>query len=50
VVLYAVVLFFAGMSIKLANPRLQAWLLGFGAVTFAVAITWIATFPISVGV
>jgi hypothetical protein len=50
VVLYSVVLFFAGMSIKVANPRLQRWLIGFGAGLFVVAVMWIATFPVSVDV
>jgi hypothetical protein len=48
VVLFAVVLFFAGMSVRLTNPRMQRWLLGMGAAVFVVAVVWLATFPVSV--
>ncbi|MFI6830025.1 hypothetical protein ACIBG5_23220 [Kribbella sp. NPDC050241] len=48
VVLYAVVLFFAGMSTKIARRRLRWILLGVGCLVFVAAIAWIATFPISV--
>ena len=47
VVLYAVVLFFAGMSTKIANLRLRWILAGAGCLVLAGAIAWIATFPIS---
>jgi len=50
VVLFASALFFAGMSTKLGNPRLQRVLLGFGIVVFLATVTWIATFPISFSV
>ncbi len=47
VVLYAVVLFFAGMSTKIANPRLRWILAGAGCLVLVGAIAWIATFPVS---
>jgi hypothetical protein len=47
VVLYAVVLFFAGMSAKLANRRLRWVLTVVGCLILATAIAWIATFPVS---
>jgi hypothetical protein len=47
VVLFAVALFFAGISTKLVNPRLRAVLLVVGWVVFAGTVVWIATFPIS---
>jgi len=50
VVLYAVVLFFAGMSTKIAGRRLRWILVGLGCLVFVAAIAWIATFPISVEV
>src|SRR4029078_6554473 len=50
VVLYAIVLFFAGMSTKLKNQRLRWAMTGAGcAVLFGVLI-WIATFPVSLQV
>jgi hypothetical protein len=48
VVLYAVVLFFAGMSTKIAGRRLRWILIGIGCLVFVLAIAWIATFPVSV--
>jgi hypothetical protein len=50
VVLFAVALFFAGMSTKLGSPRLQRVLLGFGVVVLVATVAWIATFPISFSV
>ena len=47
VVLFAAVLFFAGMSTKLQSPRLRWFLLGFGVVIFIGTVVWLATFPIS---
>ena len=47
VVLYAVVLFFAGMSTKITGRRLRLILAGAGCLVLAGAIAWIATFPIS---
>jgi hypothetical protein len=50
VVLFAVALFFAGMSTKLrsAGPRMA--LLVVGVVVFAGAAAWIATSPVSVSI
>ena len=48
VVLYAVVLFFAGMSTKIASRRLRWVLAGAGCLVLVTAIAWIATFPVSV--
>jgi len=47
VVLFAVALFFAGMSTKLEGERLRVALLVVGYVVFLGALAWIATFPIS---
>jgi hypothetical protein len=50
VVLFAAVLFFAGMSTKLRTPKLRRVLLGFGVVTFVGTVAWLATFPVSISV
>jgi hypothetical protein len=50
VVLFAVALFFAGMSTKLAAPGLRKTMLGVGYVLFLGTVCWIATFPVSVAV
>ena len=51
VVLYAVVLFFAGMSTKLRNRRLRwAMTVVAGCVVLVSTLAWIATFPVSVKV
>jgi hypothetical protein len=50
VVLYAIVLFFAGVSTRIGNRRLRWVLTGAGCLILAAAITWIATFPISLAV
>jgi hypothetical protein len=50
VVLFAVALFFAGMSMKLRSRRLQAVLLGLGTATFVATVVWLATQPISISV
>lgn len=50
VVLFASSLFFAGMSAKLASPRLRIALLGVGCVVFLVTAIWIASSPVSVNV
>ena len=49
VVLYAVVLFFAGISTKMASRRLRAVMLVAGVVVLIGALLWVATFPISIG-
>jgi hypothetical protein len=50
VVLFAVALFFAGMSVKLRSPGLRTVLLVVGCLVFAGTLAWIATFPVSVSV
>ena len=50
VVLYAIVLFFAGMSTRLKNPRLRWVMTIAGALVLLGALGWVATFPISVAV
>jgi hypothetical protein len=47
VVLYAVVLFFAGVSTRFQNRRLR-WVLSIaGCVVLLAALGWVATFPVS---
>ena len=50
VVLFSVSLFFAGMSTKLASPRLRQIALGVGCVVFLGTLIWIATSPVSLSV
>jgi hypothetical protein len=50
VVLYAVVLFFAGMSTRVSTQRLRRVLTLAGCVVLVGAIAWIATFPVSLAV
>ena len=50
VVLYAVVLFFAGMSTKLRSRRLRTITVVSGCVVLVLTLAWIATFPVSVKV
>ena len=50
VVLFAVALFFAGMSTKLTAVGLRKTLLVLGCVLFVGTVVWIATFPVSVAV
>ncbi|MET0932708.1 MAG: hypothetical protein ABWX56_03275 [Mycetocola sp.] len=50
VVLYAVVLFFAGISTKLASRRLRTVMLMTGVVVLTAAIGWVLTFPVSIQV
>jgi hypothetical protein len=47
VVLFAVALFFAGISTKLVNERLRLAMLLVGWTVFLGAVTWIASFPVS---
>jgi hypothetical protein len=49
-VLFAVALFFAGMSTKLTGPAPRKALLLVGWVVFTGAAAWIATSPVSVSV
>jgi hypothetical protein len=50
VVLFAVALFFAGMTTKLRARRLQIVLLCLGTAFFIGAVVWLATQPINVSV
>jgi hypothetical protein len=50
VVLFAIALFFAGMGAKLRIARVRVLMVGVGAVLFAGAVVWIATFPVSLAV
>ena len=50
VVLYAIVLFFAGVSTRIVNRRLRWVLTVAGWVVLAGAIAWITTFPVSLQV
>jgi hypothetical protein len=50
VVLYAIVLFFAGMSTRLSNRRLRWVTTSAGTAVLLGALAWLATFPVSVAV
>ena len=50
VVLFAIALFFAGMSTRLRGRGARIVLVGVGFVMFLGAAVWIATFPVSVSV
>ncbi len=50
VVLYAVALFFAGMSTRVIAPRLRWVLTLAGCAVFLGSLGWIATFPVSIAV
>jgi hypothetical protein len=50
VVLFAVSLFFAGMSTRLQSPALRKVLLAVGCAVFLGTAIWLATFPISLAV
>jgi hypothetical protein len=50
VVLFAVALFFAGISTKLTAPGLRKAMLGVGGALFVGTVVWIATFPVTVAV
>ena len=50
VVLFASALFFAGISTKLASPRIRVAMLAFGCAVFLFTALWIATSPVSVTV
>ena len=50
VVLYAIVLFFAGMSTRLSNPRLRWVTTLAGTLVLLGALAWLTTFPVSVAV
>lgn len=50
VVLYAVVLFFAGMSTRLASRPLRWVMVVAGCAVLVSAMAWIATFPVSLAI
>ena len=50
VVLFAAVLFFAGISTKLRTPLLRRVLLGIGATVLIGTAIWLATFPVSISI
>lgn len=50
VVLYAVVLFFAGMSTKLAGRRARTAMIAIGYAVMIGTLAWVATFPVSLAV
>jgi hypothetical protein len=50
VVLFAVSLFFAGMSTKLSDGTLRKVTVAVGCVVFVGTVAWIATFPVSIDV
>jgi hypothetical protein len=49
-VLFAVSLFFAGISTRLRSPTPKMVVLGLGYALFLGSVIWIATFPVSVSV
>jgi hypothetical protein len=50
VVLFATVLFFAGMAAKFRTRRLRVALLAFGVFILVGTVIWLATFPVSISV
>lgn len=50
VVLFASALFFAGISTKLSDRRLQLVVLGLGYTLFVGTAIWVATFPVTISV
>ena len=48
VVLFSISLFFAGISTRLATPRLRVVILLVGCTFFLVTAVWVATFPKSI--
>ena len=50
VVLFAVALFFAGMSTRLGDARLRRFALGVGCTVFLGTVIWLATQPVSISV
>jgi hypothetical protein len=50
VVLFATVLFFAGMAAKFRTDRLRVALLAFGVFILVGTVIWLATFPVSISV
>lgn len=50
VVLFAVALFFAGISTKLSAPRQRATVLALGYLLFLGTVVWLVTFPVTVSI
>ncbi len=50
VVMFAMALFFAGISTRLRTANSRAVIVGVGWVTFLAALVWMATFPVSLGI
>ena len=50
VVLYAVVLFFAGMSTRLRSARLRWVMAVAGCVVLLATLVWIVTLPVSIAI
>ena len=50
VVLFAMVLFFAGTSTRITSRAVRLTILGIGVVLFLGTVIWIATFPVDVSV
>jgi hypothetical protein len=50
VVLFATVLFFAGMAARFRTRRVRVALLAFGVVVLVGTVVWLATFPVSISV
>jgi hypothetical protein len=50
VVLFAVALFFAGISTKLTAPGLRVTMVAIGCLLFLGTAAWLATFPVSIAV
>ena len=49
-VLFASVLFFAGMGTKLRSPRLRVGMLAIGSAVFILTAAWVAVSPVSLAV
>lgn len=50
VVLFALSLFFAGVSTRLPTTRSKGAILALGCFTFLATLAWVATFPVNVGI
>jgi hypothetical protein len=48
--MFAVSLFFAGISTRLHGPKPRMVVLGLGYLLFLGSVIWIATFPVSLSV
>jgi hypothetical protein len=50
VVMYAVALFFAGMSNQISSRRLRTVTIAISYAALGAALIWVATFPVSLAV